>query len=97
MAVAEIEQRARVEDRQIDGGALVDVGGVQVAAEVTGREAAERFLSVGRHRDAAEHRLERNFNALRRRVGGVEDPDHPVRSSRQVKARAGRGSLSMRV
>ena len=63
--VAEVEERPVVEDRQVDGRALADVGRVHVAAEGTGPEAAERLLAGRRDRDPSEHRLERDLDALR--------------------------------
>jgi hypothetical protein len=73
--VAEVEQRAVVKDRQIDGSPFTRVRGVHVAAEIAGPEAAERLFPLWRDRQAPEHRPERDLETLRRRIGKLQDPD----------------------
>ena len=79
VGVAEVEVRAFVKDREKYRRALARVGGVHVAPEVAGPEAAERFGACRRHCQAAEHGLERHLDRLRRRVRQVEDA-HVARS-----------------
>ena len=53
VAVAEVEQRAGMEDGQVDRRALADVGGVHVPAEGPGPEPVKRLVALGRHGHAA--------------------------------------------
>ena len=62
--VAEVEQRAGVEDGQVDRRALAHVGRVHVAAEGPRPQPAELLLARRRHRDAPQHRRERHRDRL---------------------------------
>ena len=66
VAVADVEQRARLRDRQIDGRAFDDFVEIHVAAEaarIAGRR--RRRAESRRDGDAAEHRPERHGEAAR--------------------------------
>ncbi|MNM84434.1 hypothetical protein D3C81_965220 [compost metagenome] len=65
VAVAHVQQRARLLHRQIDGVAFDDGIEIHVAAEVAGVTGGERRVAEARcDRQAAEHRLYRHFEAL---------------------------------
>src|SRR5262249_42255058 len=72
MAVAEIEERALVKDRQINSRALADVRRVHVAAEIAWPESGPRLLALRRYGHAPEHRLQLDLDALHPAVGKIE-------------------------
>src|SRR5262245_15997203 len=72
MAVAEIEERAIVIYRQINGRALADVGRVHIAAEIARPESSPRLFALRRDGHSSEHRLQLDLDALHPAVRKVE-------------------------
>ena len=64
VAVAEIEERARVEHGQVHRRALPDVRGVHVAAERPRPQAVERLVTLRRCGHPPEHRPQRHRDRL---------------------------------